>query len=136
LSLSGAFVFHKHILFLMPPYQRIGSIVFGLSICLSVCKTFNIGQIFWMVSDDKAFIFQRRQRFYIGTLIFDLITLTLEFDNNGHLLNVPLIGAFVFHNTSYSNCTTNSALGGAFMSYGHVSCSISLFWLSCVPCLL
>jgi hypothetical protein len=36
--------------------ERSGHIVFGLSICMSVCKNFNIGYTFWMVSN-RAFIF-------------------------------------------------------------------------------
>ena len=46
----------------MPPISKIrGYIVFGLSVCLTVClfvrgKNFNIGHNFWTVSD-RAFIF-------------------------------------------------------------------------------
>jgi hypothetical protein len=43
-------------IFYAPVSKDRGHIVFGLSICLSVCKNLNIGYIFWMASD-RAFIF-------------------------------------------------------------------------------
>jgi hypothetical protein len=39
--------------------------------------------------------------FFIGTLIFDLVTFTLEFDNDGHLWDLPCMGALVFHIVRY-----------------------------------
>jgi hypothetical protein len=42
--------------FYAPVSKDWGDIVFGLSVRLSVCKNFNIGHIFWMVSD-RTFIF-------------------------------------------------------------------------------
>jgi hypothetical protein len=56
-------------------------------------KNFNIDHIFWMVSDIGLLYF-----IFIGTLNFDI--LTLSFDDDGHLWNLSRTGAFVFHNTS------------------------------------
>jgi hypothetical protein len=45
--------------FLCPRIERLGAYSFWparLFVCLSVCKNFNIGHIFWMVND-RAFIF-------------------------------------------------------------------------------
>jgi hypothetical protein len=48
--------------FYAPVSKDRGHIVFCLSICVSLCKNFNIGHIYWMASN------------------FDLLTLTLKFD--------------------------------------------------------
>jgi hypothetical protein len=66
-------------------------------------KNFNIGHIFWMVSD-RAFIFHMCslcQDLSIGTKVFDLVT--LKFDplfknfNIGHIFWMVSGRAFIFH---------------------------------------
>jgi hypothetical protein len=137
-------VIKKYTYFLCPRIERSGAYSFWpvrLSICLFVCKNFNIGHIFWMVSDkaflfhmcvpyDKTFLLVPKfltlwpwslthfsktltlailfewqvigisyvcslwQDLSIGTIIFDLVTLTLNFDplfknfNIGHIVGM------------------------------------------------
>jgi hypothetical protein len=54
-----------------------------------------------MVSD-RAFVFHMHvlcdKDLYIEAVYFEI--LTLGFDDDGHLWNLPRTGAFVFHNTS------------------------------------
>jgi hypothetical protein len=78
-------------LFLCPRIERSGSYSF-LPVRLSVCKSFNIGHIFWMVSDN-AFIFHMcvpYDKTFLLVLIFFYL-LTLKFDplfknfNIGHI---------------------------------------------------
>jgi hypothetical protein len=91
--------FSCRLIFLCTSIERSSACIFGLFVCLFVYGIFDAGHFSWMVGD-RAFIFHMHtlwQYLSIGALIFDLMALTLEFDNDGHSQNVPLIGSFIFH---------------------------------------
>jgi hypothetical protein len=49
---------------------------------------------------------------YIGAVNFEI--LTLGFDDDGHLWNLPRMGAFVFHNTSCFSGITQHRIGNFY----------------------
>jgi hypothetical protein len=94
--------------FFMPLYRKIGAysfwpvrLFFCLSVCLSVCKNFNIGHIFWMVSD-RALIFDMCV-LYDKTLLLVPKFVTLNLDplfknfNIGHIFWMASDRAYIFY---------------------------------------